>query len=185
MDRKSSTGFGLLLAAILVLATGHPMEAAAYIKMGDIKGEATDNEHKDWIIIESMSTTMNVAPPGSAGTSATRRRGDVHLDDITVSKSADAASPKIAEAVCLGKVFPKVEIELTASYTGEQTYYRYELKNVMVTSYSVNAGGSDRPVENFTLNFEEVKVHYDEVGMRSKGKGGNAETTWKVEKGEK
>jgi len=29
---------------------------AAYVKIGDIKGEATDQDHKDWIIIESMNS---------------------------------------------------------------------------------------------------------------------------------
>ena len=27
-------------------------DAAAFMKLGDIKGEATDNEHKEWIIIK-------------------------------------------------------------------------------------------------------------------------------------
>ena len=27
---------------------------AAFIRLGDIKGEATDQEHSDWIIIESL-----------------------------------------------------------------------------------------------------------------------------------
>jgi type VI secretion system secreted protein Hcp len=30
----------------------------AFVKIGDIKGEATDNDHKDWIIIEVMSSAM-------------------------------------------------------------------------------------------------------------------------------
>ena len=30
---------------------------AAFIKLGDIKGEATDQEHSDWIIIESVEKT--------------------------------------------------------------------------------------------------------------------------------
>jgi hypothetical protein len=32
--------------------------AGGYVKLGDIKGEATDSEHKDWIIIESMSSPL-------------------------------------------------------------------------------------------------------------------------------
>ena len=31
---------------------------AAFMKLGDIKGEATDAKHKEWIIIESMSSPI-------------------------------------------------------------------------------------------------------------------------------
>ena len=30
----------------------------AYMKLGDIKGEATQADHKEWIIIESMSSPI-------------------------------------------------------------------------------------------------------------------------------
>ena len=125
--------------------------------------------------------------PGGGATGATRRRGDVILDDITCSKELDKASPKIAESVCKGKVYPKVEIDVTASYTdsGRVTYYRYELKNVLVTSYTCCGSGQseDAPMEDFTLNFEEIKVTYTENDNAGKKKG-NIEYSWKVEEGE-
>lgn len=51
----------------------------------------------------------------------------------------------------------------------------------------VNASGNDEagpPTVVVGNNFEEVKVTYTEYDSDGK-KGGNAETTWKVEKGEK
>jgi len=180
------------LLAVLALAAG-PAGAAAYIKIDGIDGEATDKDHQGWIEIESISSRMDLSPRSIAATPASeadgsRRRGSVVLEDVTITKSPDKASPQILEAVCKGKVIPKVDVYLSASDGGSRaTYLKYELKNVMVTSYSVHtSGGSDVPVEEFSLNFEEIKVTYDDqAGLRSKGKGGNAETTWKVEKGEK
>ena len=97
---------------------------AAYIKFDGIEGEAKDKDHKGWTDLESFS--QGVSQPGGGATGATRRRGDVIMDDIMCTKELDKSSPKIAEAVCNGKVFPKVEIDLTASYTdaGRVTYYR-------------------------------------------------------------
>ena len=46
------------------------------------------------------------------------------------------------------------------------SYYRYELKNVFVTSYSTSgdsSGGETVPVEQFSLNYEEIKVTYNSV----------------------
>ena len=157
---------------------------AAYIKFDGIDGEATDKDHKAWTDLAAFSQL--ITKPGQ-GTGATRRRGDVILEDLHCTKELDKSSPKIAESVCKGKVFPKVEIHLTASYTdsGRVTYYAYELKNVQVVSYDISGSGQadDVPMENFSLNFEEIKVTYTENDNAGKKKG-NVEYTWKVEEGE-
>ena len=38
----------------------------AFMKLGDIKGEATDADHKDWVIIEAMSSPMFRSIPEGA-----------------------------------------------------------------------------------------------------------------------
>lgn len=158
---------------------------AAYIKFDGVDGEATAREHRRWSRIISFG--QGIHQPGTASTGSTRRRGNVVLDDIIVSKELDKASPKIAEAVCKGQVFPQVLIDLTASYpnAGRLTYYTYELKNVLVTSYDIHGSGQpkDLPLEEFALNFEEIKVTYTEMSSKGKKKG-DVEYSWKVEEGE-
>ena len=38
----------------LALFGGPNAEAEEFIKLGDIKGEATDNDHKDWVFVQVM-----------------------------------------------------------------------------------------------------------------------------------
>ena len=158
---------------------------AAYIKFDGVTGEAQDKDHKGWSDLASFS--QGISQPGRASTGPTRRRGDVVLDDVVCTKELDKSSPKIGEAICKGKVFPKVEIHVTASTTdaGRVTYYAYELKNVMVTSFDVSGSGQaeDVPMETFSLNFEEVKVTYTECDRAGKTKG-KVEYSWKVEEAE-
>ena len=158
---------------------------AAYIKFDGVDGQATAKEHRSWSRI--ISFDQGIYMPGAASTGQTRRRGRVVLDDIIVSKKLDKASPKIAEALCKGQVFPEVLIDLTASYanSGPLTYYTYELKNVLVTSYNIQGSGRPKgvPVEEFALSFEEIKVTYTELSSKGKSKG-NVEYSWKVEEGE-
>jgi type VI secretion system secreted protein Hcp len=159
--------------------------AAAYIKFEGVDGEAQDKDHKGWSDLASFS--QGISMPGDGATGATRRRGDVVLEDVVVTKELDKSSPKLAEAICKGKVYPKVEIHVTASYTdaGRVTYFRYELKNVLVTSYDISGSGQSEevPMETLSLNFEEIKVTYTETDAAGKSKG-NVEYTWKVEEGE-
>ena len=160
-------------------------DAAAYIKFDGIDGEATDRDHTTWSDMMSFSQTIRLQDDVTISPGETRRRGDVILEDIVVVKELDKASPKLAEAILQGTVFPKVEIHLTASYTdaGKVTYFTYELKNVMVTSYSISGTGDTIPMEEFSLNFEEIKVTYTENDSAGKSKG-NVEYSWKVEEGE-
>ena len=158
---------------------------AAFIKFDGVDGESLDKEHKNWSNLSSFS--QSIIKPGQGATGVTRRRGDVVLDDLNCNKELDKSSPKLAESICKGKIFPKVDIHVTSSNTdgGRVTYYAYELKNVMVTNYQVNGSGAEvPPSESFSLNFEEIRVTYTENDSKGSKKG-NVEYSWKVEEGEK
>ena len=152
-------------------------EAAAYIKFDGIDGEAQDKDHKNWSDISYLEWGI------IAENSKTSRFADTELN-FQVNKELDKSSPKIAESVLQGKVFPKVEIHFTASYTdsGRVTYYTIELSNVMVTSY--NFSGSSKadqiPMDEFTLNFEEITVAYVELDSKGKQKG-TIVFSWKLQ----
>lgn len=159
---------------------------AAYIKFDGVDGESQDQKHQKWIDLESCSQMCS--RPGGGATGAARARGDVVLEDLHCTKLLDKSSPKLAEAVCKGKVFPKVQIDFTTSMAdeGRTTYLTYELKNVLVTSYNVNAAGQSeqKPMESFSLNFEEIKMTYNEVGPDGKKKGA-VDFSWKVQEAAK
>jgi len=153
-------------------------EAAAYLKFDGVDGEATDAKHKEWIDVLSFSQTITRETSDSSG--ATRTRSSATMGDIVVVKELDKSSPKLAESILMGKVFPTVKFQLASS---AGTYFTYELKNVMVTSYSISGDADQVPMEEFSLNFEEIKVTYTEMDSEGNKKG-NVEYSWKVEEGE-
>ena len=163
------------LVAVMMLAGFAPeADAAAFMKLGDIKGEATDNEHKDWIIIESMSSPIYRSIPDGAK-DAQRSRGDTTLGDVVVVRELDKSSTKLAESTANGFFYADAEIHFTRSSDDgrEQAYLKYELKNVLVTSYSFhgNAAGDPLPTEEITLGYTEVEWTYiavDEKGEPEK-----------------
>ncbi len=186
MNKKTITKWiaGICLAIITTVNTN----AAGYIKFDGIEGESAVTSHKGWSDILSFSQGLHRSKPGRGISGATRRRGSVSFGDLVVVKELDKASPKLAESVATGRVFPRVALEMTArTDAGETTYYRYELINVQVTSYQIGTDNTDLlPVENFSLNFEEIKVTYTglEFGNGDKPDAGT-EYSWKVEEGEK
>ncbi len=59
---------------------------AAYIKFDGVDGEAQDKDHKDWSDLASFS--QGLQQPGGGATGATRRRGDVIVEDIQLHQRA-------------------------------------------------------------------------------------------------
>ncbi|MGV8073236.1 MAG: Hcp family type VI secretion system effector [Syntrophobacteraceae bacterium] len=158
---------------------------ALFIKFDGIDGECNDKDHKNWSDLLAMSWGLHKAGAGATG--QTRRRGVVTVEDVVITKELDKASPKLSESVCTGKVFPKVEIHDTTTY-GEgnrAAFLKFELKNVMVSSFNLSAagGGDAVPTESVSLNFEEIKQTYVEYDSKGSKKG-NVEMSWKVEEGE-
>ncbi|MBI1389047.1 MAG: type VI secretion system tube protein Hcp [bacterium] len=186
MTHQSGSGWAPWLRAAFVVAVcamALDSYAAAYIKFDGIDGESKDAAHQGWSEIASFS--HSIRRPVTASTGGTTRARAV-VEDIVLVKELDKSSPKLAEALLTGKVIPLVTIQVARGTgdTGQMTYYAYELKNVLVTSYQVqvDANGGQRPVESISLNFEEIKVTYTEVDPTGQPKG-NVEYNWKVEEG--
>ncbi|MEE8294852.1 MAG: type VI secretion system tube protein Hcp [Sphingomonadales bacterium] len=160
---------GLFALAVLIILPGiSDAEAAAFMKIADIKGESTDKDHKGWIVIDSISSPLSEVA-ATSGTSATGAR---RTEPLVLTKAVDKASPKLQQATNSGKVFPKVIIEV-AEYGGSRaTYLKYELTNVMITSYSVNDPGTSGgvPMETITFKYSKIEYKYDKGKDREKGK---------------
>jgi type VI protein secretion system component Hcp len=158
---------------------------AVFAKYDGVDGESADAAHPKWIDV--LSIDWGSHKPGGGATGQSRRRGGVIVEDMRLSMEYEKSTIKLLEKLNMGEVIPKLEIEQTANYGGSRaTYIKYELVNVQVTAFDVNASGNDEtpPTVSLANNFEEYKVTYTEYDSEG-NKGGNAETTWKVEKGEK
>jgi type VI secretion system secreted protein Hcp len=162
--------------------TSGAMVDPAYIKFEGVDGESQDKDHLGWSDVLSFDQVIH--SPAS-GTSMTRTRESAILEDIRVVKELDKSSPKLAEAICKGVVYPTVQIHLVKAYSSGPSivYYAYELKNALVTSYVVGGATGGIPTEEISLAFEEIKVTYTEVDSTGSSKG-NIEYTWKVETAE-
>jgi type VI secretion system secreted protein Hcp len=124
---------------------------AAYIKFDGIDGEATDKDHKGWSDLLSLSESSTT----NSGSASTNTRGEVVLEDLVVVKELDKSSPKLAESIVMGKVFPTVLINL-CSEDSSDCFLSYELVNVMITSYSISGSENQIPVEEISLSFEKL-----------------------------
>jgi type VI secretion system secreted protein Hcp len=172
INRFSSTL--ALIAPTMALMATHA-DAAAYIKFDGVDGESTSVDHKDWIIIESMSWGADAVRSSGGGA------GKVSFKDFTITHRIDKASPKLFLACATGQHIPKVTLSVTRMVNEKEVeYYRIILTDVLITSM-----GSDipkptsgvpatnvRPVESVSFKvFPKVEIQYMPIDDATGEKG--------------
>ncbi|MEN9578349.1 MAG: hypothetical protein RJA70_1358 [Pseudomonadota bacterium] len=179
---KTSRLMQAFKTAALTLMIATSAHAGAFIKFDGIDGEVTDRDHKNWSEISSFSQAIH-APGVSSATGASRRAGLAKFDALTIARELDKASPRLAEAVAKGSIFPTVTLELTRrSGEGSLTFYKVLLKNARVTSYQLNGQADGVPSEQLQITFESVTVTYTSYadGAGKAGRGDKVEFSWDV-----
>src|SRR4051812_16488362 len=132
---------------------------AIYLKYDGIDGEATHEDHKQWIDIGSMQFGIGRAISTPAGSTANREASEPSVSEITVTKSMDGASPKLFTESATGNVGKVVKIDLVSTGSPGNTYVTYTLTNTLISGYSVSTGG-DRPTESVTLSFTKIEYKF-------------------------
>jgi len=130
-----------------------------FIKIGDLKGESTDDKHKDeiqvlaWSWGMSQSGTTHMGPGGGSG--------KANFQDLSITHYIDKCSPNLMLACANGKHFS--EALLTVRKAGEKPleYLKITMTDLIITSVTTGgSGGEDRLTENVSLNFGKFKVEY-------------------------
>lgn len=143
------------------------MAADNFIKIDGIKGESTDDKHKDWI--EILSYTFGVsqqksAADASATASATSHRAD--FQKLTIIKHMDIASTPIFKACVKGTTIKEVILELCRAGGDKQKYMEYKLTDAIITNVDTNGA-----TETVKFNFGKIVQTYTKIGRDGKPAG--------------
>lgn len=178
--------------AVSMSTVAPPADADFFVKFDGIPGEARDAEHKGEIDVLAWSWGMSRAV-SAAGGGGDRQTGKVAVQELSLTKWVDKASPILMMRVATGQVVPEVTFSVTEETDGGQRdYFIVTMEEVIVSS--VSSGGSTgddsgrpsgdpsdgtlRHTENVTLNFARVQVHY--TPLDEKGLGTPTEFKWDI-----
>ena len=158
------------------------MDPVGYVDLGDIKGNSQDAKHKEWIevLMVGQDVFRNINP--TAKPREALSKSQVQLGGIELQKNADESSPELVGAVCEGRVFPEVTIDLVrVSPEGNEVFYQWVLKDAYLASYSVSgaAEGMVKTIENLTMCFNEIKWSFKKKDEKGKPQG-SVDAGWSV-----
>ena len=143
---------------------------AIYIKYEGIDGEATHENHKKWLDIQSIQWGVGRAISTPSGSTSNREASEPSVSEVTITKLMDSSSPKFFTEACTGAVGKKVEIHLVTTGSPGNTYASYILTEALVSSYSMSSGG-DRPSESISISF--TKMEYKFIPYDNANKAGS------------
>jgi len=133
------------------------MASDIFAKIGDIKGESSDDKHKDEI--EVLSFSWGVAHAGvSAGSGAAA--GKATFQDLSIVHHIDKASPLLLKACATGTHIKDATITHRKAGKGQQEYLVVKLNDVIITGVT-HGGASGQPFsESVSLAFAKVNLEY-------------------------
>jgi type VI secretion system secreted protein Hcp len=150
------------------------------LKIDGIEGESQIKDHEKEIDIlawswgMSQSGTMHVGGGGGSG--------KVQVQDVSLTKYLDKATPTLMKMCCNGKHIKEAVLVTRKAGEFPLDYLKIKMSDVLITSVtSGGSGGEDRLTENVSLNFAKVEVGY--TPQKADGSG-DAEITinWNIEK---
>ena len=154
------------------------MAVDIFLKLDGVTGEAQDQTHKDemdilaWSWGMSQSGTTHMGSGGGAG--------KVNVQDLSVTKYVDNASPTLMKFCCKGKHIDTGKLTVRKAGDTPLEYITIEFQELLVAAISTGgSGGEDRLTENLTLNFREFHLTYKQQ-TKEGGDGAAPDVTWDI-----
>jgi type VI secretion system secreted protein Hcp len=155
------------------------MSVDMFLKFGSIDGDSKVAGHEDeievlgWSWGAHQSGTMHRGRGGGAG--------KVSVQDMTINKWVDQATPNLWKLCCNGK--HEDEAVLTIRKAGGDSpveYLKITLEEVLIADLQTGSAQGDEDVtETLTLNFAKFKLEY--TPQEADGTGGaTVETGWDI-----
>ena len=134
------------------------MSAKIFLKIGNIKGESTDDKHKDEIEVFTwgwgVSTPSTVGPGGGGGA------GKPTFSDLNFTHRYDKAAPLLWRACAVGRQFSEATLVGAKQGKGPQDYLVIKMSDVVVTSASASDSTGGDAMEHVGVKFAKVDVEY-------------------------
>ena len=135
------------------------MAADVFAKIGDIKGESTDDKHKDEV--ELLSWSWGVSTSGAEAQGSTGGTGKANFSDFHFTHRIDKASPALFKMCATGEHIKEATITARKAGKGQQEFLIIKMSDVIVTSVQSGGGGNDgSTAESVGLRFAKVDLEY-------------------------
>ena len=135
------------------------MAADIFAKIGDIKGESRDSNHKDEV--EVLSWAWSVSQAGTIGQGGGGGQGKASFHDLDFTHHIDKASPLLLKACASGEHIKDATITVRKAGKGQLEFLIIRMTDIIVTSVAESGAGEGAgTAESVALQFAKVDLEY-------------------------
>ena len=137
------------------------MAADTFLKIGDIKGETTDQKFTEQI--EVLSWSWGETNAGSHGSGGGGGAGKVSMQDFHFTMQFGKHSPDLILACATGEHLKKATLTCRKAGGKQEEYLIFEFENLLVSSYQTGCSSvQERPYDQCSFNYTKMNVTYQE-----------------------
>jgi type VI secretion system secreted protein Hcp len=129
-----------------------------HLKLDGIKGESTDRQHKDEIVVESWH--WGVANAGAPATGAGGGAGRASFTDLTFTHAVDRASTSLWRACATGLHIRDAVLATARRGRTNADFLVITMIDVLVTSVTMSQSADAPPMEQVSMRFARVDLEY-------------------------
>jgi type VI secretion system secreted protein Hcp len=132
------------------------MATDIFVKLGDIKGESSDDKHKNEIEVLSWSwgVSQSASVSGSGGGT-----GKASFADLSFMHRVDSASPLLMKACAKGEHIKEATVTHRKAGKGQQEFLIIKMNDILITSVQPTAS-TDGLMEAVSLQMAKVNLEY-------------------------
>lgn len=139
---------------------------AVYMWADGVKGQVSQEHHKEWMDLLSMKLPtaregVNTAP----GNVTDRTTSQVDFTDVEISKYMDSASPSLMSWNIKGSTKP---VTIHVCKEDGQVVLELKLKDVILTEYDSDADEEGRVQETIKLDYTHIEYNYTSYDKNNK-----------------
>ena len=146
------------------------MVSTLFVKINDIKGDATEKSHVDWIVVESISWSVERVSEEEGG-SAQRGFGKSVFKMVELESELGKASMQLMLSVANGTIRSEIEIHQCRAGDGAsralEPYLIWKIKDCYIQSYAVDGSSESVPKEKWALKYNAIEVEYKTTDLKT------------------
>ncbi len=146
------------------------MPDTMFVNINDIKGDATEKSHIDWLVVSSLSWSVERVSEEEGG-SAQRGFGKSVFKMVELESALGKASMQLMLSVANGTYRKEIEIHMCRSgdspSKGLDPYLIWKIKDCYLQSYSVDGAEDSIPKEKWAIKYNAIEVEYKQTDIKT------------------
>lgn len=135
------------------------MAVDMFLKIEGIKGESTDDKHKDEI--EILSYSWGASQSGTLAFGGGGGAGKVQFQDFHFTSRVSKASPLLFLGCATGEHIKDATLSARKAGEKQEDFLVIKLNDVLVSSYQAGgSSGGDIPTDQISLNYSKIEFSY-------------------------